>query len=60
MSGFDPARTRGRVPDADVVVGNVTDLSPFPELFEELDEKLAHDPCSRSCGEHIIGVLRVS
>jgi SAM-dependent methyltransferase len=29
-------------------------------LLEELEEKLAYDPGSRSCGEHIIGVLRVS
>ena len=28
-------------------------------LLEELERKLAHDPGSRSCGEHIIGVLRV-
>jgi SAM-dependent methyltransferase len=29
------------------------------ELLAELEQKLAHDPGSRSCGEHIIGVLRV-
>jgi SAM-dependent methyltransferase len=29
-------------------------------LLEELEEKLAHDPGSRSCGEHLIGVLRVA
>jgi SAM-dependent methyltransferase len=28
-------------------------------LLEEFELKLAHDPGSRSCGEHIIGVLRV-
>ena len=25
----------------------------------EFEEKLAYDPGSRSCGEHLIGVLRV-
>src|SRR6185369_3013432 len=30
------------------------------ELLEEFEEKLAYDPGSRSCGEHLIGVLRVS
>jgi SAM-dependent methyltransferase len=29
-------------------------------LFEEFEEKLAYDPGSRSCGEHLIGVLRVA
>ena len=29
-------------------------------LLEELEEKLAYDRGSRSCGEHIIGVLRVA
>jgi SAM-dependent methyltransferase len=29
------------------------------ELLEEFEERLAYDPGSRSCGEHIIGVLRV-
>jgi SAM-dependent methyltransferase len=29
-------------------------------LLEEFEEKLAYDPGSRSCGEHIIGVLRVA
>ena len=29
-------------------------------LLEELEEKLAYDPGSRSCGEHLIGVLRVA
>ena len=28
-------------------------------LLEEFEERLAYDPGSRSCGEHIIGVLRV-
>jgi len=30
------------------------------ELLEEFEAKLAYDPGSRSCGEHIIGVLRVA
>ena len=30
------------------------------ELLEEFEEKLAYDPGSRSCGEHLIGVLRVT
>jgi hypothetical protein len=29
-------------------------------LLEEFEERLAYDPGSRSCGEHIIGVLRVT
>jgi SAM-dependent methyltransferase len=29
-------------------------------MLEEFEEKLAYDPGSRSCGEHIIGVLRVA
>ncbi len=29
------------------------------ELLEEFEERLAYDSGSRSCGEHIIGVLRV-
>ncbi len=29
-------------------------------MFEEFEEKLAYDPGSRSCGEHLIGVLRVA
>ena len=29
-------------------------------LLEEFEEKLAHDSGSRSCGDHIIGVLRVA
>jgi SAM-dependent methyltransferase len=28
-------------------------------MLEEFEERLAYDPGSRSCGEHIIGVLRV-
>jgi SAM-dependent methyltransferase len=30
------------------------------ELLQEFEEKLAYDPGSRSCGEHLIGVLRVT
>jgi SAM-dependent methyltransferase len=33
--------------------------SEIRELLEEFEERLAYDPGSRSCGEHIIGVLRV-
>lgn len=75
---------RGRVPEVDAVVGDITDFSGFaddsfdvavcfggplsyaveePEiraLLEEFEEKLANDPGSRSCSEHIIGVLRVA
>ena len=29
-------------------------------LLEEFEQRLAYDPGSRSCGEHIIGVLRVA
>jgi SAM-dependent methyltransferase len=29
-------------------------------LLQEFEEKLAYDPGSRSCGEHLIGVLRVA
>jgi len=29
-------------------------------LLAEFEQRLAHDPGSRSCGEHIIGVLRVA
>jgi SAM-dependent methyltransferase len=29
-------------------------------LLEEFEERLAYDPGSRSCGEHIVGVLRVT
>ena len=89
---------RARVPDVEAVVGDINDLSRFPDdtlevvrtgvlpqgdgyghlpmrmyLWEELEEllaphgevvegaeKIAYDPGSRSCGEHIIGVLRVA
>ena len=30
------------------------------ELLAKFEKRLAHDPGSRSCGEHIIGVLRVA
>ena len=29
------------------------------EILQEFENRFAHDPGSRSCGEHIIGVLRV-
>jgi SAM-dependent methyltransferase len=55
-------------PHGEVVEGAAAGVLPHldveePEiraLLEELEEKLAYDPGSRSCGEHIIGVLRVS
>jgi SAM-dependent methyltransferase len=30
------------------------------EILQEFEERFAHDPGCRSCGEHIIGVLRVA
>jgi SAM-dependent methyltransferase len=30
------------------------------EILQEFEERFAHDPGSRSCGEHLIGVLRVA
>ena len=55
-------------PHGEVVDGAAAGVLPHLEveepeiraLLEELEEKLAYDPGSRSCGEHIIGVLRVS
>jgi SAM-dependent methyltransferase len=55
-------------PHGEVVEGAAAGVLPHldveePEiraLLEEFEEKLAYDPGSRSCGEHIIGVLRVS
>ena len=54
-------------PHGEVVDGAAAGVLPHLEveepeiraLLEELEQKLAHDPGSRSCGEHIIGVLRV-
>ena len=55
-------------PHGEVVDGAAAGVLPHLEvddpeiraLLEEFEEKLAYDPGSRSCGEHIIGVLRVS
>ena len=55
-------------PYGEVVEGAAAGVLPHLEvdepeiraLLEEFEEKLAYDPGSRSCGEHIIGVLRVS
>lgn len=54
-------------PHGEVVEGAAAGVLPHLEveepeiraLLEELEQRLAHDPGSRSCGEHIIGVLRV-
>lgn len=54
-------------PHGEVVDGAAAGVLPHldveePEiraLLAELEQRLAHDPGSRSCGEHIIGVLRV-
>jgi SAM-dependent methyltransferase len=55
-------------PYGEVVEGAAAGVLPHLEveepeiraLLEEFEEKLAYDPGSRSCGEHIIGVLRIS
>ena len=55
-------------PHGDVVDGAAAGVLPHLEveepeiraLLEEFEERLAHDPGSRSSGEHIIGVLRVA
>jgi SAM-dependent methyltransferase len=55
-------------PHGEVVEGAAAGVLPhleveepeIRELLEELEQKLAHDPGSRSCGEHLIGVLRVA
>jgi SAM-dependent methyltransferase len=54
-------------PHGEVVDGAAAGVLPHvaaeePEiraLLEEFEERFAYDPGSRSCGEHIIGVLRV-
>jgi SAM-dependent methyltransferase len=54
-------------PHGEVVDGAAAGVLPHLEvddpeiraLLEEFEERLANDPGSRSCGEHIIGVLRV-
>lgn len=55
-------------PYGEVVEGAAAGVLPHIEveepeiraLLEEFEEKLAYDSGSRSCGEHIIGVLRVA
>jgi SAM-dependent methyltransferase len=55
-------------PFGEVVDGAAAGILPHLEveepevraLLQEFEEKLAYDPGSRSCGEHIIGVLRVA
>jgi SAM-dependent methyltransferase len=55
------------VPHGEVVDGAAAGVLPhleveeaeIRELLEEFEERLAYDPGSRSCGEHIIAVLRV-
>ncbi len=55
-------------PHGDVVEGAAAGVLPHvaveePEiraLLEEFEERFAYDPGCRSCGEHIIGVLRVT
>jgi SAM-dependent methyltransferase len=55
------------VPHGEVVDGAAAGVLPHLEveepeiraLLEEFEERLAYDPGSRSCGEHLIGVLRV-
>ena len=55
-------------PYGEVVEGAAAGVLPHIEveepeiraLLEEFEEKLAYDPGSRSCGEHLIGVLRVA
>jgi SAM-dependent methyltransferase len=55
------------VPHGEVVDGAAAGVLPHLEveepeiraMLEEFEERLAYDPGSRSCGEHLIGVLRV-
>ncbi|HZC29904.1 MAG TPA: methyltransferase domain-containing protein [Gaiellaceae bacterium] len=54
-------------PHGEVVGGAAAGVLPHLEIdepeihtmLEEFEERLAYDPGSRSCGEHLIGVLRV-
>jgi SAM-dependent methyltransferase len=54
-------------PHGEVVDGAAAGVLPHLEveepeirtMLEEFEERLAYDPGSRSCGEHLIGVLRV-
>ena len=55
-------------PHGEVVQGAAAGVLPHLEvdepeiraMLEEIEARLAHDPGSRSCGEHLIGVLRVA
>ena len=55
-------------PHGEVVDGAAAGLLPHVaaeepdvrEILQEFEERFAYDPGSRSCGEHIIGVLRVA
>jgi hypothetical protein len=55
-------------PHGEVVDGAAAGVLPHLEVEEpeirallaEFEAKLAYDPGSRSCGEHLIGVLRVA
>jgi len=55
-------------PHGEVVDGAAAGVLPHLEVEEpeirallaEFEERLAYDPGSRSCGEHIVGVLRVA
>jgi SAM-dependent methyltransferase len=55
-------------PHGEVVDGAAAGVLPHLEvaepeirgLLEQFEQRLAYDPGSRSCGEHIIGVLRVA
>jgi SAM-dependent methyltransferase len=55
-------------PHGEVVEGAAAGVLPHLEVEEpeirallaEFEERLAYDPGSRSCGEHIVGVLRVA
>lgn len=54
-------------PHGEVVAGAAAGVLPHLEveepeiraMLEEFEERLAYDPGSRSCGEHLVGVLRV-
>jgi SAM-dependent methyltransferase len=54
-------------PHGEVVDGAAAGVLPHLEvdepeiraMLEEFEERLAYDPGSRSCGEHLVGVLRI-
>jgi hypothetical protein len=55
-------------PHGEIVEGAAAGVLPHLEVEEpeirallaEFEERLAYDPGSRSCGEHIVAVLRVA